>query len=94
MLAHIAGVMDFEFLFEKRCIKFIEMAPVSENCIVHTINNIGRYGSQSIMDANSKHFNRKYCMGESNVYSKWKHVCTKNKEHIRICMQVKELINM
>ncbi len=33
-------------------------------------------------------------MDESNVYSKWKHVCVNNEEPIRICMQVKELINM
>ncbi len=33
-------------------------------------------------------------MDESNVYSKWKHVCVNNEELIRICMQVKELINM
>ncbi len=28
MLAHIAGVMDSEFFFEIRCIKFIKMALV------------------------------------------------------------------
>ncbi len=33
-------------------------------------------------------------MDECNVYSKWKHVCANNEELIRICMQVKELINM
>ncbi len=33
-------------------------------------------------------------MDESNVYSKWKHICANNEERIRICMQVKELINM
>ncbi len=46
------------------------------------------------MGANFKHLNRKYCIDGSNVYSKWKHVCANNKELIRICMQVKELINM
>ncbi len=70
------------------------MALVSENCSVHTISNVGRYGSHSIMRANFKHLNRKYCMDEINVYSKWKHVCANNEELIRICMQVKELINM
>ncbi len=67
---------------------------MSENCTVHTISNMGRYGSHSIMGANFKYLNKKYCMDESNVYSKWKHVCANNKELIRICMQVKELINM
>ncbi len=33
-------------------------------------------------------------MDESNVYSKWKHVCANNDQLIRICMQIKELINM
>ncbi len=70
------------------------MALLSENCIVHTISNIGQYGSHSIMGANFIHLNRKYVMDESNVYSKWKHVCANNEELIRICMQVKELINM
>ncbi len=33
-------------------------------------------------------------MGESNVYIKWKHVCDNNEGAIRMCMQVKGLINM
>ncbi len=49
MLAHIAGVMDSEFFFEKRCIKFIKMALASENCTVCTISNMGWCGSHSIM---------------------------------------------
>ncbi len=40
------------------------------------------------------HLNGKYYMNESNVYSKWEYVCANNEECIRICMQVKELINM
>ncbi len=82
MLAHIAGVMDSEFIFEKRCIKFIKMALLSKNCNVNTISNIGRYGSPSIMGANFKHLNRKYCMDESNVYSKRKQQCANNEELI------------
>ncbi len=95
MLTHIAGVMDSEFFFEKRCIKCIKMALVSENSTVHTISNMGQYGSHSIMGANFKHLNRKYCMDESNMYSKWRHECANNEELIiGICMQVKELIYM
>ncbi len=86
--------MDSEFVFEKRCIKFIKMALVFENCTVCTINNIDQYGSHSIMGDNFKHLNRKYGMNESYMYSKWKHVCVNNEELIRICMQLKELINM
>ncbi len=93
MLAHIAGVIDTEFIFAKKCIKFIKMALVSENCTVYTISNMVRYGSHSIMGADFKHLNRKYYMDESNVYIKWKHVCHNN-EVIRMCMQVRDLINM
>ncbi len=60
------------------------MELVSENCTVDTISNMGQYESHSIMGANFKHLNIKYCMGESNVYSKWKHVCANNEELIRI----------
>ncbi len=70
------------------------MELVSENCAMHIISNMGRYGSHSLMGVNFKHLNSKYCMDESNMYSKWRHVCTNNEELIRICMQVKELINM
>ncbi len=94
MLAHIAEVMDSEFFLKKRCIKFIKMALVSKNCTVCTFSNMHQYGSHSIMGANFKHLNRKYYMDESNVYNKWKHVCANNAELIRICMEVKELINM
>ncbi len=58
MLAHIAGVMDSEFFFEKRWIKFIKMA------LVRTISNMGRYGSHSIMGANFKHL---YMIYEWNI---------------------------
>ncbi len=68
------------------------MALVSENCTMRTISDMGRYGLHSIMGSNFKHLNRIYCMDESNVYRKWKHVCANNTELIRICMQVKELI--
>ncbi len=61
--------------------QIINTQPVQEN-----ISNGMRYGSRSIMGANCKHLNRKYCMDESNVYSKWKHVCANNEELIRICM--------
>ncbi len=81
-------------ILDSRRIKFIKMALVSENCTVRTISNLGRYVSHSIIGANFKHLNRKYCMDESNVYCKLKHVCVNNEEFIRICMQVKELINI
>ncbi len=89
MLAHIAEVMDSDFFIGKRCIKFIKMALVSENYTVCIISNMGWYGSHSIMGANFKHLNRKYCMDESNVYSKRKQQCANNEELIWICRMLK-----
>ncbi len=43
MLAHVAMVMETEFWFAKRCIKFIKMALMSENDKVCTISNMSRY---------------------------------------------------
>ncbi len=70
------------------------MVLISENNTVCTISNIGRYSSYSIMGANIKHFNDKYCMGERNAYATWRDMCEKNEDVIRVCMQVKELDDM
>ncbi len=64
------------------------MALVSENCTVSTIINMDWYGSHSIMGANFKHLNIKYCRDEHNLHSKFKHVCDNNKDVIKMCMQV------
>ncbi len=53
---------------------------------------MGRYSLYSIMGANIKPFNNKYCMGERNVYVTWKCMCKNIEDVIRICMQVKELV--
>ncbi len=83
-----------ELWFAKRCIKFIKMALISENNTVCTISNMGQYSRYSIMGANIKLFNAKYCMDERNVYATWRDMCEKNEDVIRICMQVKELVDM
>ena len=41
MLAHVAGVMDPELWFAKRCMKFIKIALMSGNHTVKTISNMG-----------------------------------------------------
>ncbi len=47
-----------------------------------------------VWSANVKHFNDKYCMDERNVYATWRSMCEKNEDVIRVCMQVKELVDM
>ncbi len=70
------------------------MALISENNTVFTISNMNQYSSYSIMGANIKPFNDKYCMNERNVYATWRSMCEKNEDVIRVCMQVKELVDM
>ncbi len=60
-----------------------------ENNIVCTISNMDKYSSYSIIGANMKCFNDKYCMGERNVYKTWKCMNENNDDMIRVCMQVK-----
>ncbi len=54
-LPHLAGVMDTELWFSRRCIKFIKMALSSDNIIVRTITNVGLNGTHSIMGGNWRH---------------------------------------
>ncbi len=46
------------------------------------------------MGANIKLFNDKYCMDERNVYVTWRDTCGTNEDVIRVCMQVKEPVDM
>ncbi len=46
------------------------------------------------MGANIKLFNDKYCMDERNVYVTWRDTCGKNEDVIRVCLQVKEPVDM
>ncbi len=71
MLTHVAGEMEPELGFAKRCIKFIKIAFISENNTICTISNMGQYSSYSIMGADIKPFNDKYCMDERNMYRTW-----------------------
>ncbi len=50
--------------------------------------------SYSIMGANIKLFNDKYCIDERNVYATWRGMHEKNEDVIRVCMQVKEQVDM
>ncbi len=52
LLPDLAGVMDPELLFSKRCIKLIKVALNSDNIIVRTITNVSLNGTHSIMGGN------------------------------------------
>ncbi len=52
MLPHLAGMIDPELCFAKRCIKFIGMCMKSDNNTVKTISMIGVNGLYSGLCAN------------------------------------------
>ena len=90
-LPHLANCLDIEMWFEKRCINFIDMACHSKNIIVKTIANMGIHGMHSVIGGNMRKLNSKYEMNTSNITDKWRDLCTKNENDIRICAQIKEL---
>ncbi len=49
LLPHLAGCMDTELWFSRRCIRFLNMAMKSDNVVVRTIINMGIEGFHSIM---------------------------------------------
>ena len=85
MLAHIAGVMDPEYWFAKRCSRFIKMAHTSNNNTVRTISKMGQHSSYSIIGANYRLLRNMYDMSESKAHGKWKWVCGSSAELISIC---------
>ncbi len=60
LLPHLAGVMDPELWFSKRCIKLIKLALNSDNIIIRTIINVGFNVTHSIMGGNWRHLRSKY----------------------------------
>ncbi len=70
------------------------MALISDNNTVCTIGNLGQYSSYSIMVGNIKLFNDKYCMDERHVHATWRGMCEKNEDVIRVCMQVKDPVDV
>ncbi len=45
------------------------------------------------MGATIKHFNDKNCMDDRNVNGTWRGMYEKNKDIIRVCIQVKEIVD-
>ncbi len=64
---HLAGCMDIELWFSKRCIRFLNMAMESYNVVVRTIINMGIEGFHSVMGRNLRLMQSKFKMDESSV---------------------------
>ena len=86
--------IDPKLMFDKRCIKFINNATNSCNTIVNTISNMGLYSSYSIMGTNARHLDVLYNMKVSNVQKTWTNRDVVLSDTIRLCTQVKELIEI
>ena len=91
MLPHIAGVMDPELWFARRCIKFIDTCLTSDNNTVKTISMMGVNGLYSVLGANYRILCTKYNMNVNNVRNAWSEKCVIQEEIIRMCEQVREL---
>ena len=94
MLPYIAEVADPKLMFDKRCIKFINSATNSCNTIVDTLSNTDLNSSYSIMDTNARHLDVLYNMKVSNVQKTWTNRDVVLSDTIRLCTQVKELIEI
>ncbi len=73
LLPHLAGGMDLELWFSKRCINFIKMTLNSDNIIVRTITNVGLIRTHSIMCGNWRHL--RIWNGEKKCYEKLDEKC-------------------
>ncbi len=91
LLPHLAGVMNPELWFSKRCIQFIKMALNSDNIIIRTITNVGLNGTHSIMGGNWRHLRSKYGMDECNVINSWDEKCKNECESVIVCEQIREM---
>ncbi len=91
LLPHLAGVMDPELWFSKRCIKFIKMALISDNIIVRTITNVGLNGTHSIMGGKWRHLRSKYGVEECNIMKSWDEKCKNECESVGVCEQIREM---
>ncbi len=91
MLPHLAGMIDPELWFAKRCIKFISMFMKSDNNTVKTIYMMGVNGLYSVLGANYRVLCTEYGMNLNNIMKIWNERCANEEEIIRKCEQVREL---
>ncbi len=93
-LWYIAGMIDPELWFAKRCIKFICMCMKYHNNTVKTISMMGVNGLYSVLGANYRVLSTKYSMNWNNIMKGWNERCANEEEIIRKCEQVRELCEM
>ncbi len=55
---------------------------------------MGRFGTYSIMGRNKRLLIAKYDMNVKNVVKAWNERISKNEELVRVCEQVKEVVEM
>ncbi len=91
MLSHLAGMINPELWFPKKCIKFISMCMKSDNNTVKTISMMGVNGLYSVLDANYRVLCTKYGMNLNNIMKVWNERCANEEDIIRKCEQVREL---
>ncbi len=91
MLLHLAGMIDPELWFAKRCIKFISMCMKSDNNAVKTIFVMGVNGLYSVLGANYRVLCTKYGMNLNNIMKVLNERCANEEDIIRKCEQVREL---
>ncbi len=85
LLPHLAGVMDPDLWFSKRCIKIIKMTLNSNNIIDRSIIGVGLNGTHSIMGGNWRHLMYKYGMEECKVMKIWDEKCKNECESVIVC---------
>ncbi len=87
---HLAGCMDIELWFSRRCIRFLTMTMKSDNVVVRTIISMGIGGFHSVMDRNLRLMQSRFNMGERKVLKVWNHKCDNENDAIRLSVQVRE----
>ncbi len=91
MLPHLAGMIDPELWFAKRCIKFISMCIKSDNNTVKTISMVGVNVLYSVLGANYRVLCTNYGMNLNNIMKVCNEWCANEEDIIRKCEQVREL---
>ncbi len=75
LLPHLAGCMDIELWFSRRCIRFLNMAMKSD---------MGIEGFHSVMGRNLRLMQSKFKIDGSNVLNLWNHKCDNKSDAVRL----------
>ncbi len=90
-LQHLAGCMDIELWFSRRCIRFLKMAMKSDNVVVRTIINMSIGGFHSVMGINIRLMQSRFKMEERNVLKVLNHKSDNESDAVRLSVHVREL---